>query len=148
MLFRSNVQTKLLDRITDFDFLNLLKEYGDEPKQWSIEAKYLSELKVLFDDKPIDIQLSFPVLMWWLFNKKVLKIKEIFGETHFSNFDWKMEGDIKWIYCAQLFVTVVGKEFDPEELPKKILEALVNWNPHPHKLILSKLRNEIGRAHV
>ena len=143
-----DVRTKLINRITDFDLLNLVKKYGKNPKKWSSGSKYLYELKVLFDDKPKDVKLSFKVLLWWLFNVIILKIKGDFGETKFSNFDWKMDGDIKWVHCDQLFVTVVGKECKPERLPEKILEALVNWNPHPHKLILTKLRNEMDERGI
>lgn len=48
------------------------------------------------------------------------------------------------IKTEDLFITVLGKKDTPiSDIPNQLLEALSNSKPHPHKLILSKLRSEI-----
>ncbi len=137
------IQTKLVDSITDLDFLSSVREYGDDHKEWPEDCHYISELKAIYDRKSNDVNIAFRNLLWWVFNEKTLKLRNYFGDAAFPNFGWGMEENINWVHTDQLFVTVVDKKNSPDILPEKILEALGKWNPHPHKLILTKLRHEI-----
>ncbi|MDM8541914.1 response regulator receiver domain [Desulfococcaceae bacterium HSG9] len=143
-----DIQTKLIDSITDLDLLSIIKEYGTPPTKIPIDSHYISELKFMFDRKPENIDLAFPLLVWWISNQKILKLASSFGDKTFSNFGWDMEGNINWVHADQLFITVVGKRNPPDILPKRILKALTQWNPHPHKLILAKLRHEIDEQGI
>jgi hypothetical protein len=51
--------------------------------------------------------------------------------------------NINWIRSDSLFVTVVSKEHEPETIPGKLLDALEAWDPVPHRLIMSKMRNSL-----
>ncbi len=143
-----NIQTKLIDSITDLDFLSLMREYGSDHKKWPGDCHYVSELKAICDRKPEDVDIAFPIILWWVFNEKTSKLKNYFGDATFSNFGWNTAEDVNWIHTDQLFVTIVGKKNPPDILPEKILKALTKWNPHPHKLILAKLRHEVDEQGI
>jgi len=105
-----DIQTKLVDSITDLDFLSLMREYGDDHKNWPEDCQYISELKAVYYRKPKDVNIAFPIILWWVFNEKTLKLKNYFGDAAFSNFGWGMEENINWVHTDQLFVTVVDKK--------------------------------------
>ncbi len=138
-----DIQTKLVASITDLDFLSLMREYGNDHKKWPEDCHYISEFKAMYDKKTKDVNIAFPIILWWVFNKKILSLVNDFGNKTFSNFGWNVAGDVNWVHADQLFVTVVGKKNQFDVLRQKILEALTKWNPHPHKLILAKLRHKI-----
>jgi hypothetical protein len=50
------------------------------------------------------------------------------------------EANINWIRTDCLFVTVVNKHHKPHTLPDKLLEALNEWCPEPHRLLMSQMR--------
>ena len=143
-----NIDNKLIDSITDIDFLSLIREYETTPTKWPTDSQYLSESKSLYDRKPENIRLPFPLLLWWINNQKIINLGSSFGGKTFLNFGWGMDEDINWVHTDQLFVTVVGKKNPVDMLPLKILEALTKWHPHPHKLILTKLRHEIDEQGI
>ncbi len=53
-----------------------------------------------------------------------------------------------WIRSERLFVTVVSKKNEPDELADKLIEALQAWCPHPYRLIMSKMRAELNEKGV
>jgi hypothetical protein len=147
-LEEDGIQKILEDSIVDLDFLYLLMEFGVDPKKWTDDSPYLSELKLIYDKKPKDIKLPFSVFKWWTINRKILSLKSCFGKKDFLNFGWGIADEVNWIHTDQLFITIIGKSNPPETIPQKLLQALTKWQPHPHKLILTKLRHVIDEKGI
>jgi hypothetical protein len=56
--------------------------------------------------------------------------------------------DVNWIRTNSLFITVVSKQHEPNTIPDLLLSALEAWDPVPHRLIMSKMRNELDQQGV
>ncbi len=61
--------------------------------------------------------------------------------------NWLDDG-VNWIRTDRLFVTVISKDHAPETLPDKLLNALIQWSPAPHRLLMSKMRAELDERGV
>ncbi|HGY7112981.1 TPA: hypothetical protein ACNTH0_005488, partial [Escherichia coli] len=77
-------------------------------------------------------------------SEKLHRYADQFNNKTSKFFDWGTNENHNWIKTEDLFITVLGKKDTPiSDIPNQLLEALSNSKPHPHKLILSKLRSEI-----
>ncbi len=86
--------------------------------------------------KPIDI-------IKWLLSKKEddIKEKDKLSKEYLGHVSTASpEKNIKWIRTDCLFVTVVNKHHQPNTLPDKLLDALHEWCPEPHRLLMSQMR--------
>lgn len=144
---KEGILESLIDSITDMDYLSL-HSLNKRPVQISTTCKELQELKGLFDNRPqgedddLD-NLEFKFLQWYILWKKGEKLREYFGSVDFGDLSWSNNDDYMWVKAGNLFVCVVGKSTPTPELPNKLLEALEHWGPHPHRLLLAKLRHKL-----
>ena len=144
---KEGILDDLIDSVTDMDYLSL-HSLNQRPAQISAMCKELQELKGLFDNRPrgedddLD-SLEFKFLQWYILWKKGEKLREDFGSVDFGDLRWSENDDYMWVKVGNLFVCVVGKSTPTPELPNKLLEALENWGPHPHRLLLAKLRHKL-----
>ena len=144
---QEGILENLIDSITDMDYLSLYS-LGKAPTQISATCKELHELKGLYDNRPLaedeDLDsLEFKFLQWYVLWKKGEKLKDEFGSLDFSDLRWSSGDEHMWVKAGNLFVCVVGKSTPTPELPNKLLEALEHWGPHPHRLLLAKLRHKL-----
>ena len=112
----------------------------------------LLNLKVLYDARQFDIsdpeeevlaKLKFNCLVWYIFTMISPNFASLHGDSDASGLEWGKNDGINWVKTDNLFVTVIGKKIPTSELPNKLLNALEKWNPHPHRLLLAKLRHQM-----
>ena len=136
----------LIDSVTDMDYLHL-HGLGQAPANIEHTVKEIQELKALYDARPIGEEdeldnLEFKFLQWYVLWKKGEKLQPQFGTKDLCDLKWS-NGDYMWVKAGNLFVCVVGKTVPTSELPDKLLNALEHWRPHPHRLLLAKLRHKL-----
>lgn len=137
----------LINSITDIDYLKLRKVFrrpmevdSDRPELLSLFAKFQNKPSI---EGPLE-SLDFRCLVWYVLVEKGKLLKGQFGQTSYDGFDWdESDGQFNWVKTENLFVTVVSKDIDTQELPDKLTEALINWDPHPNRLLLAKLRHQL-----
>lgn len=141
-----DVRKQIIESISDLQLLELCKDYGPSLVNGQISSKYLDCFYQIFKEKPPTIKLPVQLLLKWLCFVKFESCKSQFGDKDYNHFDWGVNGDNNWLKTDDLFLTVLGKKETPvAEIPEKIVHALGTWMPHPHKLILAKLRYEIEK---
>ncbi len=135
---------QLTTSIATIDLLFLIKEFNNKILNPSFSHSYLQIFSELFDAKPETITIERTQLIKWLCYSKLENYNDLFSSSTSKIFDWGINGKNNWIKTEDLFLTVLGKKETPiSDIPEKLLEALSDSRPHPHKLILSKLRHEI-----
>jgi hypothetical protein len=138
------IRVKLIDSIPKLDLLFLLKNYESELAKGLLEHEYFDEFSYLYEEKPEEITLCKKLLIRWICSEKLKEYDDKFSTETAKHFDWGFDGNITWLKTEDLFLTVIGKKQTPvNEIPEKLIEAMERWRPHPHKLILAQLRNEI-----
>lgn len=139
-----NIREKLIHSIPKIDLLLLLKNHETELKNGSLTHEFFDEFSSIYDEKPEEINLCKKLLIKWVCIEILKEYDNKFSLETARYFDWGKNGETTWVKTEDLFLTVIGKKQTPvSEIPNKLLEAMESWRPHPHKLILSKLRNEI-----
>ena len=141
---RPDIRKELLDSISKIDLLYLIHNSLNSLFSPAFEDEKLQAFTNIFEQKPDEVELIKPLLLKWLINEKYREFEGIAPNEAVKHFDWGIENDINWIKTEDLFLTVVGKRTTQvNEIPEKLLSAMECWRPHPHKLILSKLRNDV-----
>lgn len=142
------IRDKLIQSISDLQLLELLKDnsVNDLAKGMYSTHQYLGDFEELYSNMPSDVKLPKALLIKWLCATKLKEYDAYFCEKSFEHFDWAIEGNETWLKTDDLFITVLGKSDTPvHKIPDQVLKALSKWTPHPHKLILAKLRFEIEK---
>lgn len=137
----------LIKCISDFDYLKL-HMLGIQPIRIDESRAELQELKSRFDSRPMgeddDLDnLEFKYLQAFILRKKAELLQDHFGAIDFRDLRWGSDDACMWVKAGNLFVCVVGKATPTLELPNKLLEAIEHWGPHPHRLLLAKLRHKL-----
>lgn len=143
----SGVINELVDCISDLDYLKLWT-INTLPSRIDDSLKELRELKGRYDSRPKGVDndldsISFLFLKWYILRLKGEKIAEQFGLADFDDLQWSTSDESLWVKAGNLFVVVIGKNISTAELPSKLLEALHHWCPHPHRMLLAKLRHKL-----
>ncbi|EHH2450461.1 ABC transporter permease [Vibrio vulnificus] len=143
----AGINDALINVVTDMDYL-ALHSHGVHPSTLNSGLKEIQELKNLFDSRPRGEEdsldnLEFKFLLWYVLYKKGKKLESHFGPEAFDDLRWSDNDGYMWVKAGNLFVSVVGKNTPTPELPTKLLDSLVHWNPHPHRLLLAKLRHKL-----
>ncbi|TKF15914.1 hypothetical protein FCV66_08135 [Enterovibrio norvegicus] len=124
--------------LSTLDFLRIVKNDNSED-----EEKELAGLKTLYAGRPTDDEdvsnLNFSDLLCFVLLSIEKDLQQEFGQQKILGLNWCSKG--LWIKTNNSFILVVGKDTPTAELPAKLVEALVSWNPHPHALLLSKFRH-------
>uniref|UniRef100_UPI002A8401EA hypothetical protein n=1 Tax=Enterobacter bugandensis TaxID=881260 RepID=UPI002A8401EA len=110
----------------------------------NFQNEILDDFYGIYEGRPDNINIQKPLILKWIISKKLEKYADQFNDKTSKFFDWGINKNCNWIKTEDLFITVLGKKDTPiSEIPNQLLEALSDSKPHPHKLILSKLRSEI-----
>ncbi|WP_045419928.1 response regulator receiver domain [Vibrio jasicida] len=132
------VLEKLEKSISTLDYLRVIKNNLSDPN-----CNELKGLKSIHDTRPLgeeDVRdLSFSDLLQFVVDKHYTTIKSEIGTYRTQGLNWC--ANKLWVKTSNSFIVVIGKDTSTAELPDKLLEALVSWNPHPHALLLSKFRH-------
>lgn len=132
------VFAKLEESLSTLDCLRVIKN-----NLLDSDCNELKGLKAIYDTRPLDEEdvrdLSFSDLLQFVVDKHYTKIKPEVGTYRTQGLNWSATE--LWVKTNNSFIVVVGKDISTANLPDKLLESLVSWNPHPHALLLSKFRN-------
>ncbi|EAB6710142.1 hypothetical protein DU754_10040 [Salmonella enterica subsp. enterica] len=138
------IRDELIDSISTIDLLLLIKRFSSDLCSGNFRHENLDVFYDIYDRKPDSIKIPKPLVLKWIISEKLDKYANQFNDKTSKFFDWGINDNCNWIKTEDLFITVLGKKDTPiSEIPSQLLEALSNSKPHPHKLILSKLRSEI-----
>ncbi|WP_391488653.1 response regulator receiver domain [Leclercia tamurae] len=138
------VRDELIDSILTIDLLLLIKRFNSDLCSGDFRHENLDVFYDIYGRKPDSIKIPKPLVLKWIISEKLDKYANQFNDKTSKFFDWGINDNCNWIKTEDLFITVLGKKDTPiSEIPNQLLEALSNSKPHPHKLILSKLRSEI-----
>ncbi|MDK2376717.1 response regulator receiver domain [Serratia fonticola] len=135
-----DIERKLINSITDLEFLSVLNEFNGNLSA-CFESKKFDEFIRLCEES--NVKYSKKPMIQWLCNKKNISLEALYGNEDINGLSWKVENGVNWIKTDNLFVTIIGKSVRPSEIPSKLCDALFDWCPHPHQLLLAKLRHEI-----
>lgn len=136
------ILTKLLGMI---DSAALTRALNIGSADWS-KLKTLPELRQLretLEERQREIQSNLDTLGIWLVSKRAYDQVKSFAPQNYGNVHFSTVEEKVWIRSDKLFVTVVGKQTQPEEIVDRLLDALVHWNPSPHRLLMTKVRAEL-----
>lgn len=137
------ISRRLLDSIDEVAYLKVLEQ--DDYKWESL--KNISELTSFasyLNAIPPDVKITPDQLLLLIMHKWQKKLRPQMSTTQLGIVATGRKPDqINWIRVDSLFVTVISKENRPESIITKLLDALEAWDPVPHRLIMSKMRNEI-----
>jgi len=82
----------------------------------------------------------------WLLNRIQDKHTAQLSQQEFDHIEWGSPSSgqaCNWLKTDSLFLTVVSKQIEADELTEKLLDALTVWKPSPHRLLVSHLRNDL-----
>lgn len=131
---------RLSSEITEQTYLS----YRSQPENSCKELlSQLEGLKIidLFKKRPKNIKLKPFEILQWLLCEKEKAIQARLSNVDLGHVSTTPPGtNINWIRTDSLFVTVVNKRYQPKELPEKLLDALNEWCPQPHRLLMSQMR--------
>lgn len=139
-----DISQDIVDSISTIDLLMLIRDHSNQILNPTFDHAVWNHFTSIYQDKPEDIEISKPNLVKWLCNKKFEAYEGCFKDKPAEFFDWGVDNGTNLVKTEDLFLTVIGKKQTPvSEIPTKILHAINQSKPHPHELILSKLRNEV-----
>ncbi|MDY3570547.1 response regulator receiver domain [Enterobacter hormaechei] len=138
------ITDKFLEAISTLDLLYLINKNNGKLNNPNFTHPYLQRFELLYQEKPSSININKPKLLKWLSVRKLELYNDCFSSQTSPCFEWGVQDNINWIRTEDLFLTVLGKKDIPiSDIPSQLLQAISDSRPHPHKLILSKLRHEI-----
>lgn len=138
------IRDELIGSISTIDLLFLILKHETELCSGNFQNEILDVFYGIYEGRPDNINIQKPLILKWIVSKKLEKYVDQFNDKTSKFFDWGINKNCNWIKTEDLFITVLGKKDTPiSEIPNQLLEALSDSKPHPHKLILSKLRSEI-----
>lgn len=139
-----SIREDLINSVSTLDLLFLINKFGSNLSSGCFDYEVLGVFHNIFDQKPDNINISKILIFKWISSEKLHRYADQFNNKTSKFFDWGTNENHNWIKTEDLFITVLGKKDTPiSDIPNQLLEALSNSKPHPHKLILSKLRSEI-----
>ncbi|CAI1795696.1 Uncharacterised protein [Serratia quinivorans] len=141
---RENIYKEILDSVDYYSFFELAMNIGTKFSEYNIERK-IPQLIIfdgIFKEKPADVKISYHDMIAWLFFKKneEMQQKGYFFEGIADELTWKKGKNINWIKSGSIFITIVTKRTPVRLVPEKLFSALHSWMPHPHYLLLNKLK--------
>ena len=141
------IYRKLKSEVTEQTYLAVRSKGSDCRKALGLaECKGILEL---YKGRPKTVKISSKDLLQWLLVEKEKEIKEQLSPIPLGNVTVSTPGgEINWIRTDRLFVSVVSKSKQPNEIPDKLLQALDEWCPRPHRLLISKMRSLIDERGV
>lgn len=113
------------------------------------EIPELCSIMEMYQKRPSAAKIKYDHLVKWLLGKKE---KEVIGQLSTTLLGTvsvsKLGEAVNWIRTDRLFVSVVSKSHQPNEIPDKLLCALNEWCPRPHRLLMAKMRSLIDERGV
>ncbi|MGB9991871.1 response regulator receiver domain [Massilia sp. SM-13] len=149
--FLSNSGNDFEQVLEVFDTLAFLKVASVAKPTWDAVKDFpeLEEFKSIVDTIPPGSALRPQEFFLYFCDSRRKQLESALASQNYGKVHMHRGSDgVNWIRTDSLFVTVVSKEHAASSLVEKLLDALEAWNPPPHRLLLSKMRNELARHGV
>lgn len=131
------ILSKFKEHISERLYL-LCMRYGSKSATKTPEGESICEL---WKGRPEGVNLELQHLINWLLLNKQKEIADQLSKDYLGVVDLDIkEGVINWVRTDRLFITVIGKDHAPEEIPDKLVAAINEWCPMPHRLLMAKMR--------
>lgn len=143
-----NILRQLQSLVSEQTYLSIPFPKGTNCRG-SVNLPECKAILELFKQRPKGLKIDFKDLQQWLlWNKEKDIVGQLspvsLGEVTVSG----PGGEVNWIRTDRLFVSVVSKSHQPSQLPGKLLQALNEWCPRPHRLLMAKMRSLIDARGV
>lgn len=116
--------------------------------QWQTLPEFGGVLAIL-DEKPGNVKLNAKLVLKWLVSEKQKALLDKLNREQIGVVSYNPSGEgANWIRSERLFVTVVSKNIEPDQLTDKLIDSLQEWGPHPYRLVMSKMRTELNEKGV
>jgi hypothetical protein len=140
------IESKLLDSVDDNVLLRVAQK-SDFKWIEVYELPELAETKGLIEEN--DKGQYWKLFLKWAFHKRQKQLSSKYSDTNLGPLRFNTDdSEVNWIRTERLFITVVSKTNEPSTLPEKLLTALNLWKPHPHRLLMAKMRAELDERGV
>ena len=114
--------------------VRILRKHDD----WKIILEWVESISG--ENKIFDRDLG-GIFAKYLINRLIEKKKDCFSTINYGEMKFGWSDDCNWIRVDTLFVTVIKKgDASPSQIPDLLLNALVQWKPGPHQILMAKLR--------
>jgi len=142
----STVEERLLNAVDEGVYLEYRRRSEKPDVAVLKDIEGIQELLSILNSKPEEIRLREKRLICWASKSRQDRLESRFSPKCFGRVNFK-PGPVggNWIRTDRMFVTVVGKDTDPSDLPRLVLNALSDWDPAPHRLLMSKMRAELDK---
>lgn len=133
---------KLKSEVTEQTYLAVRSKGSDFKKAFGLpECKTILELH---KTRPKTVRILLKDLLHWLLIEKEKEIKNQLSPIPLGNVTLAAySGEINWIRTDRIFISVIHKSNQPNQIPDKLLQALNKWCPQPHRLLMAKIRSLI-----
>ncbi len=143
-----DILAKLKTEVTEQTYLAIRCKNGGDYKR-AVGLPECQAILELYKNRPNEVKIGLKDLLQWLLNEKENELKGKLSSVPLGTVTVSAPGkDVNWIRTDRLFVTVVSKNNQPNEIPEKLLQALNEWCPRPHRLLMAKMRSLIDERGV
>ena len=116
---------------------------GNSPKWKELKLlPSLSKLRQIIEARQGEKKCNLAELAERIILDRIRKDSDVFSNSDFGKIKYSSVNNI-WIRTNKLFITVVGKSIKPAEIPSRLLDSLENWDPSPHRILMTKIRAEL-----
>ncbi|WP_122466675.1 response regulator receiver domain [Pseudomonas viridiflava] len=143
-----DILNELINSVDDLDFLKYISSgVLDFSRVDSLHGFDLLMQKL--NESPVKFKLQN--MFHFILAKKYASVENRMssldlGDLEIDEIFKKGSATVNWVRADSLFITVVKKsKVMPEDFANCLIEAIEGWDPSPHRLIISKMRNEIGK---
>ncbi|MBW4055838.1 MAG: hypothetical protein HIU83_10650 [Proteobacteria bacterium] len=147
-IVQEDILKELQDLVSEQTYLSI-------PTPKGLNCRSISEIPELctilekYKNKPKGAKIKFEHLVKWLLGQKEKELLGQLSTTPLGTVSLSKLGEaVNWIRTDRLFVSVVSKSHQPNEIPDKLLCALNEWCPRPHRLLMAKMRSLIDERGV
>lgn len=111
-----------------------------------LESDEGTQLKLIIENKPANIQFDNEHLLKYLLKKKQDSLGKQLSPVDLGPLKISSDEKCRWISGEKLFVVVLSKvNCQPSEFETRLIEAIVSSYPSPHRLLLTKMRTAIDQ---
>ena len=134
------ILSRLSDEITEQSYLNYRANQKNDCNKLPEQPEF-QRIQELIKSFAKNTGVEINDIFLWLLCEKQKIIQTKLSDINLGHVTTALPGsDVNWIRTDRLFVTVVSKRDKPDELPEKLLDALHEWCPEPHRLLMSQMR--------
>jgi len=136
-----HIRRDMLDAIDDWTFLRI-RTLDDIDWKDVCNWPEMQDLKRLVEEAPRSVKSKMKSFAKWALHEKQLALKNRMAQKEYTTLSLSPNPNngTNWIRTDRIFVTVANKRGGASLLPQKLLTALADWRPEPHRLLMSKMR--------